>query len=81
MNGDQTSMRSTTSKLFYQIRRRVLTRRKVDVDRTVAVRGNELTEYPVSFFVGRVFGEPAEALGHAKDVRVRRECGLTPSTI
>ncbi len=46
---------------------------EVDVEGIVAVRGNELTKFLVSFFIRSLLRHPAEALGDAKDVSVHRE--------
>ncbi len=54
---------------------------KVDVERIVAVGRNELAENLVSFFIRGVFGNPAEALGHAKDVRIDWERGRGTTSI
>ncbi len=48
---------------------------EIDVEGIIAVWGNELTEDLVSFFVRCLFRDPAEALGHAKDVGVHEKCG------
>ncbi len=48
-------------------------RRKVDVEGIVAFRGNELAEDSVSFFIGRVRRNSAEALRHAIDVGIHGE--------
>jgi hypothetical protein len=47
--------------------------RKVDLQGVEAVRGIELTEDLVSFFISRVFGNPSEAFGHAKNLRIDRK--------
>ncbi len=46
---------------------------EIDVEGIVAVRGYQLASNLVSFFIRRVFRNPAEALGHAKNVRMDRE--------
>ncbi len=47
---------------------------EVDMQGILAVGRNELTKDLVSFFIGRVFGDPAESLGHTKDMGIDREC-------
>jgi hypothetical protein len=48
---------------------------EAEVEWIVTIRENELAEDLVSLFVCGLFRTPAEAFGHAKDVRIHRERG------
>jgi hypothetical protein len=54
---------------------------EVDVQGIVAVRRNEVTGDCVGFFTGCLLGNPAEALGHASDMRIYWECGQSRATV
>ncbi len=47
---------------------------EVDVEGIVAFRRNQLTKNLVNFLIRGLFGDPAEAFRHAKNMRIHGEC-------